>query len=142
MTCIDPTAAVDLAHALGSDPATRIRHIAGCERCLSSIREAEALASLLASEVPIRPGFSDAVAGSLRRGDPPPPDGGDPGPWTGWVLGWLLAAPTALVAAAAAGTAAPVAVGPKALVVAAVWASAAFWWTARAPMQDPLPHRG
>ena len=138
MTCINPSVAADLANALGPDAHQRLRHVGGCPRCLAAVHEAAMLAEVLTAEIPPDAGFEERVTGRLRMETSSPPPSRGARPWTGWVAGWALAAPTAVGAAAAAGTAVPVSTGPGTLLIAVAWASAMFAWTARASLASAV----
>lgn len=138
MTCIDPSVATDLGNLLGPSPQAKLQHIAGCSRCMAALAETAAVADLLRTDAPPRPGFAEAVGRALVEDrfaaeSSPGPERG----WGGWVAGWLMAGLTAVMAAGAASSAAPVAPGPSTLVIAAVWASAAFVLTARTSLREP-----
>lgn len=120
-SCLETDAVVTLAR-LADDPLELLRHALDCERCREALAEVAVLRREAGVAVAARAGFTDDVMEALPAPTGPARSASTSTAWTWWPILGGLGSAVGFFVAAAAGAAAPVAVG-QSLILACLLAA-------------------
>ncbi len=142
MTCFDPDRLILLSACLEDELGAEWEHVVTCERCRRTLQLGTALRAGRSTAV-AREGFVDQVMAAVPVDEAAAHAGG--ARLTAWsIVQPALAAATALMATAAAGTAAPIGLGGNAVLAALASGALAavgsrFGWWSEGHREEPVP---
>lgn len=130
--CPDLEALISIQDALDWDAESAMRHIIGCEVCLSSLRQVQRVHGALNRSLSPSPDFTDRVLAALPRAPSGRANGEERRNRLISSVIFVLATVTALPLFVVAGVAPPSAPGPELIAFASLMGFAAIKLTAKA----------